>query len=829
LNANVFFGQGAGKSSTGIQNIGLGTAALTSNSTGSLNTAVGFAALQNNSSGGSNTAVGRFAMINSNGSDNTGVGQITLVSNTTGSNNSAFGSAALQSNTVGSNNTGIGYGADVSANNLTNATAIGYNAKVGASNSLVLGGTGPEAVKVGIGLTTPSATLDIAGTIKIADGSQAAGKVLTSDANGLATWSNNSGWSITGNTGTNPTTHFIGTTDAKDLVFRTNNTEFARLTSAGNLGIGTSTPNAFLEVQNTNTSGNAGNFNVSNAANNGSAVLANKNGTSGAAFQAIVTGGAEGLNINQNGTGYALDVIVSNVSSVNSAIIASHNGKGPAITANAQGTGGVASFAITNAGSVATALSVATVGSGPAAIFNGGNVGIGGTPSERLDVVGNVKFSGALMPNNVPGTAGQVLTSAGAGLPPTWSTNSGWGLSGNAGTVGGTDFIGTTDNQPLIFKTDGAERIRIDGSSGDATFGARITSPQDASFNLVTVGRGSGATAPQQNTAVGISSQEGAVTGSNNTTLGFFTLAGGTSGGNNTAVGSNSMRASTTGSNNTGVGAGAIGRGTGDGNTAIGSGSLTRMGTGSGNTALGANAGYSALQADGNDNNTLVGFGAGQEIVGSNNTLIGYQTNLSAAGFTNATAIGYTTVVNASNKVRIGNTSVTVIEGQVSFTAASDRRFKKDIQPIEEGVEFIKKLKPVSYQLKLDATGKTNWGFIAQDIEALIGTQNAVLTVGGDSARSLGLRYTDFVAPLVRAVQEQQNRIEILEAKIKQLNEDNNLLKSNLESRLQAMEEMLQVKAKKPSRLFRKSAKKQKFSNEVSPAVTQMNNPPECN
>jgi hypothetical protein len=49
-------------------------------------------------------------------------------------------------------------------------------------------------------------------------------------------------------------------------------------------------------------------------------------------------------------------------------------------------------------------------------------IGDGTSPSEALDVVGNVRLSGALMPNNLPGTSGQVLTSAGAGAPPTWTT-----------------------------------------------------------------------------------------------------------------------------------------------------------------------------------------------------------------------------------------------------------------------------------------------------------------------------------------------------------------------------------------------------------------------
>lgn len=49
------------------------------------------------------------------------------------------------------------------------------------------------------------------------------------------------------------------------------------------------------------------------------------------------------------------------------------------------------------------------------------NVGIGtATPTEKLDVFGNLKFTGALMPNNNPGTVGRLLMSAGANTPPTW-------------------------------------------------------------------------------------------------------------------------------------------------------------------------------------------------------------------------------------------------------------------------------------------------------------------------------------------------------------------------------------------------------------------------
>ncbi|MDD2634626.1 MAG: hypothetical protein PHW82_03915 [Bacteroidales bacterium] len=50
--------------------------------------------------------------------------------------------------------------------------------------------------------------------------------------------SDNDAWLLTGNSGTNPTTDFIGTTDAQDLLFKTNNTERLRIKSSGNVAIG---------------------------------------------------------------------------------------------------------------------------------------------------------------------------------------------------------------------------------------------------------------------------------------------------------------------------------------------------------------------------------------------------------------------------------------------------------------------------------------------------------------------------------------------------------------------------------------------------------------
>lgn len=63
--------------------------------------------------------------------------------------------------------------------------------------------------------------------------------------------------------------------------------------------------------------------------------------------------------------------------------------------------------------------------------------------TEQLTVTGNVRFSGALMPNGTAGTSGQVLQSAGAGAPPTWGTGSllPSGSSGNTIRHNGTTWV----------------------------------------------------------------------------------------------------------------------------------------------------------------------------------------------------------------------------------------------------------------------------------------------------------------------------------------------------------------------------------------------------
>jgi hypothetical protein len=62
-------------------------------------------------------------------------------------------------------------------------------------------------------------------------------------------------WSLTGNGGTNPPTHFLGTTDNKALVFKTQSTERMRIGQGGFVGIGTTSPAALLDIAAANSTG----------------------------------------------------------------------------------------------------------------------------------------------------------------------------------------------------------------------------------------------------------------------------------------------------------------------------------------------------------------------------------------------------------------------------------------------------------------------------------------------------------------------------------------------------------------------------------------------
>jgi hypothetical protein len=138
---------------------------------------------------------------------------------------------------------------------------------------------------------------------------------------------------------------------------------------------------------------------------------------------------------------------------------------------------------------------------------------------------------------------------------------------------------------------------------------------------------------------------------------------------------------------------------------------------------------------------------------------------------TNATAIGNGATVGASHKVRIGNASVTVIEGQVAWSNVSDRRLKENIQVNNYlGLNFINKLQPVTYNYISDNTKVMHDGFIAQDIEQVMKDLNMPFSGLKKSSDGMySLAYSDFVMPMVNAIKEQKTIIDNQQKQIDEL------------------------------------------------------------
>ena len=127
--------------------------------------------------------------------------------------------------------------------------------------------------------------------------------------------------------------------------------------------------------------------------------------------------------------------------------------------------------------------------------------------------------------------------------------------------------------------------------------------------------------------------------------------------------------------------------------------------------------------------------------------------------------------------VSLGNSSTETIRGYVNFTATSDKRFKRNIKEDVSGLEFITRLRPVTYSYNVDAieafygrvvpealreaADKKNHtrvtGFIAQEVEAAAKESDfdfSGVDAPNDDEDHYGLRYAEFVVPLVKATQE---------------------------------------------------------------------------
>ena len=173
---------------TGVQNTAMGNSSLVLNKSGDYNTSIGVSSLESSIAGSNGVAVGVGSQKHANNqvaswdNTNTSVGYRSLHGNVdaslnTGLNNTAIGRNALIANTSGSNNTVLGYNSASGITTGSENTIIGANV-TGLSPTLfnhiiIADGDGNQRINVdetgnvGIGTTTPSAKLDVNGTLEV--------------------------------------------------------------------------------------------------------------------------------------------------------------------------------------------------------------------------------------------------------------------------------------------------------------------------------------------------------------------------------------------------------------------------------------------------------------------------------------------------------------------------------------------------------------------------------------------------------------------------------------------------------------------------------------
>ena len=250
----------------------------------------------------------------------------------------------------------------------------------------------------------------------------------------------------------------------------------------------------------------------------------------------------------------------------------------------------------------------------------------------------------------------------------------------------------------------------------------------------------------------------GAGTGENNTALGANTLQNNTTGHTNIAVGKSALYKNTTGYRNMCVGYMALFDNTsGYSNTAIGDCALGSNTTGRYNSALGTSS------------------------LGANTT------------YSYCTGVGHSAQVTGSNQVQLGSSADTVY-AQKALVVRSDARDKLDIEDSPLGLDFIMKLRPRKYRMNsreayfeqgkerdFTATNdgskagkRPHYGLVAQEVKEVMNDLGVDFAGyldskidGGEDVLSLG--YAEFIAPMIKAIQQQQHMIEQLQKEIELL------------------------------------------------------------
>ncbi len=629
---NVGIGSSAlSENTNGFDNIAIGSSPLGNNTTGWGNIALGMNSLQQNATGSENIAIGQNAMkFNETADNNLAVGNSALVGHVIGSDNTALGSYAGDNQGIGTRNTFLGSHANMNAGNLTNATSIGAYAVVDCDSCLVLG----DASKVGIGTSTPTDKLHVMGHIRMVDGNQQEGYVMTSDSNGTASWQplgslNDNAWILSGNNIYNSNSGNVGigtTTPNLDLSIGFANTGLQndgannlqvftqgvqRMFIGNNIGIGTDSVTSKLTVA--STSGSP----AIEIRKDSDTHESNLKFAGGQTLYQFGTPNADRLRVWNSGVGEIMSILPNGnvgIRTTNPAANFHVNGSirtGTLLIADTtrtalilktddnaadmglayRNTGGNFNWNIyrSDAGGNAAHLIIA---GGPQEtditnlpermrITNTGLVGIGtASPGAKLDVAGNIRM--------VDGNqqAGHIPVSDANGTM-TWT---------DPNTVISTITDADHNTRIQVEESANEDKVRMDLAGTEVL---RISKNPNA-YSLFETPDSVG-----YSTFFGESAGVSSTTGQYNTFIGMSAGQNNTSGNNNTALGYNSGKTLTTGT----------------GNITIGSDAGRAIESGNNNTIVGNQAGYGAVLLD---NNVMIGYHAGQHAAGSGNVFLGY-------------------------------------------------------------------------------------------------------------------------------------------------------------------------------------------------------------
>jgi hypothetical protein len=335
------------------------------------------------------------------------------------------------------------------------------------------------------------------------------------------------------------------------------------------------------------------------------------------------------------------------------------------------------------------------------------------------------------------------------------------------------------------------------------------------------------------NTAVGTAALEFNDTGSNNTADGAFALFSNTTAERNTATGYQALFSTTSGSSNTANGAGALfSNTTGQSNTASGESALYWNTVGYFNTALGNGAisnnvqgvqntavGSAALASNvGGDSNIAVGVAAlASNDTGSGNIGIGVFAGSNLTTGSHNIDIDNDGVEGESGTIRIGQnqfhqaTYLAGVAGQVVGLGGSTcyvdndgklgvflsaRRYKENIQQMDDESGAVYALKPVTFRYKreFDKSGTPQFGLIAEEVAAV----NPDLVTCNAKGEMSTVRYEAVNAMLLNEFLKEHRKVEALEATVAQQHKDFETAVAELKGQIQKVSAQLEVSKPAP-------------------------------